>query len=368
MLCVGISHKVATVNVRERYSYSAEEARRLGRKWIEYGWIQGILLVSTCNRTEFYLTGVSVDLSTILYGILRSKGYQRKEIDSLREWYVYCGQEAIGHFIAVAAGMDSMVLGEDDILHQIKIAYENTLLWNQSSQELNLIIQGSFRWVKRIKTETMLSKTPISVATLVSRLIQERYKKDRLISILLLGASGNMGCLVRKSLIKYDNYKVIMTKRMKNQLSTSLCRSSIIEDQGIHSCRNNNINMNHSIYRYSMEDGSVWVDFDHRYQCLPEIDVVISATKSSDYIFHKKELAHLCKSILWIDLGVPTDIDPKIGLIKGMERYDIDYFEQLAKNNNEKKSFALKDAQKLCHQGMEEISEYLCKRRYSIIS
>lgn len=420
MICIGISYKTAAVSIREYYSFSSNESELLGRHWTRQGWVQGMLLVSTCNRTEFYLSGVTIEVAQLLReinrwkveemkgrihgelqdkldailkdeGEVRSKseleeklesegegksesgfeeksksGFEEKIKSRLQEksksefkgkseskfeeklksevevemdsswWYFYQEREAIRHLIEVAAGMDSMVLGEDEILHQIKLAYEKTLFWGQSCYELNRIVQSAFRWVKKIKSETILSKTPVSVATLVTKLLNEQLNNDRITSILILGSTGEIGSLVRKTLSNSDKYRLVLTRRDKSNAHREQNEATDF-----------------------MNSDTRWVEYEQRYQCLRDADVVICATMSPTYVFLKKYIEDITKPMIWIDLGVPANIDPEIGALPRMKRYDIDHFTYIAEENNQKKASALIQGKRLSLQGAEQILDSL---------
>lgn len=337
MICIGISYKTANVRMRECYSFSLNESEMLGRHWIDQGWVQGILLVSTCNRTEFYLSGVTVEVAQLLREINRWKVEEMKgRIDGGSQWYLYQDREAIRHLIEVAAGMDSMVLGEDDILHQIKQAYEMTLYWGQSCYELNRIVQSAFRWVKKIKSETNLSKTPVSVATLVTKLLNGQRNQDRITSILMIGATGKIGGLVRKNLSNNDKYRLVLTRRDKSDDNRAQEETADF-----------------------MNSDTRWVEYEQRYQYLAEVDVVICATMSPTHIFLKKYIEDITKPMIWIDLSVPADIDPEIGVLPRMKRYDIDRFAYIARENNQKKASALIQGKIISLQGAKQILDSL---------
>lgn len=203
-----------------------------------------------------------------------------------------------------------MVLGEDEILRQVKDAYLHSLKNKSTSNEINIAFQGAISNAKRIKTETKLSNTSVSIGTLTANRIMNFLNSYGGATILIVGINGKIGGIVAKNLASKCNLNIIGTSRN-------------------HNIKNELITGNHSINM---------IEYKDRYQYVKRADVIVSATQSPHYTFTYldllKELDKESKPKLFVDLAVPYDIDKDITTIEGIELIDIDYFETASKENN----------------------------------
>ena len=164
MECISISHKTAGADLRQRFAFAEQEAEAFVRELTDRREIGQAVLLSTCNRTELYVQG-----ETGSFGILEELLARKSEIDAerIRETARrYEGKSAVRHLFSVTCGMDSMVVGEDEILGQVRSAYLFSSERGRCGYELNAVFQGALACAKKIKTETMISKSSVSVATL----------------------------------------------------------------------------------------------------------------------------------------------------------------------------------------------------------
>ena len=324
MNILSISYKKAEYDIRadiaDRYNKTPDVYGLLKR---EVPWIDGIVILSTCNRFELiYSVGNSED-STLNPKRVADKFFEIIEckIESLTDILkIYSGEMAIRHLIRVATGVDSMVLGEDDILRQIKESYSFSLEGGYSNKELNVIFQRTFEAAKELKTKTGISKVPVSIGTLVTNKVLSIPKEK--LNILIIGASGKIGGIVLRDLIAKvgdsEDKKIYGTVRKHSSGE----------------------NMFWDIYPEAM----IKVDYHDRYKVMDDIDVVISATTSPHFTLtysRLKEVITTEKPRLYIDLAVPEDIDSDILYIPESSIMRIDDFKELsAKYNEKKKSLA----------------------------
>lgn len=338
MFCISISFKKTPVSIRQQFAFSKEEQKRFLSFLWNSGGITGGVVLSTCNRSEIYVTGRKGALEAVENALSRLKDIDKEQIKTY--CLFYSGKKAVRHLFRVACGLDSMVMGEDEILRQVKEAYQLSSENGFTNGEINIIFQGALHFAKQSKSETRLSSTPISIGTLTANAVEEYFLNNCQNTVLVIGATGKIGSIVAKDLIA-KGISVIGTRRRKHQ--------------------------GEEIFLSSYEN-IVWVDFDKRYDYVPQADAVISATSSPHYTLTRREFEKRSegKEYLLIDLAVPYDIDKEIGKKEGITLYDIDYFESLSRKNNNIKMAELGKAEGLLEECLEEVLKNLYVRRFKM--
>lgn len=328
MYCISISFKTAPVEVREKFAFLKEEAVEFSSLAISNSAIRECMVLSTCNRTEVYFTGTKNAVEEMELLLSQYKELEREQ--AIRYYNIFAKEAAVRHAFAVTSGMDSMVLGEDEILGQVKDAYQLALKHHTTNYVLNTVFQNAMNCSKKIKTDTNLSKTPVSIGTLVANEIFHFPKEKK--NVFIVGLTGKMGTIIMKNV--YDKHGVTVTGSSRNVT-------------------------NH----YEKEYPHVRVvDYKKRYEYLEEADIVISATSSPHYTITKEELMSSItseKKRLYIDLAVPSDIDKSVEEIENITLYNIDYFEYLSKNNNEKKEKEIELGKEIMEQELDETLKIL---------
>ncbi|MBE7719858.1 MAG: glutamyl-tRNA reductase [Lacrimispora celerecrescens] len=308
MYCMSVSHKKASVNIRERFAFSEKEKTEFMKRLMKKEAVTGVVVLCTCNRSEIYVSGTKQAMGELQREAADFKGIRLEEL--LKYLNIYSGESAIGHLFKVACGFDSMVLGEDEILGQVKEAYQASKDQGSADYEMNVLFQRAVTCAKRIKTDTNLSRTPLSVATLVANEVFRFEKEDGDKHVMVIGMTGKMGNTITKNILSKPGIQVTGTVRSHNS----------------------------GLMLEVKEDRVRVVDYKDRYQYMDEMDIVISATLGPHYTVTCEELSEQVipgKKRLFIDVAVPVDMDPEIGEMEGLTLYDIDYFETLSRNNTE---------------------------------
>lgn len=283
--CISISHKNANVAVREKLAFSGREQEKFIRN--------NMVILSTCNRTEFYFTDCSV--SSTAREICGFKGFPYDDFKKIMK--VYTGDGAVLNLYRVACGLESEILGEDEILGQVKAAYYFAHERVKLSYEINTVFKGAVTAAKKIKTETLMSKSAVSIGTLVAGFIHSRGLKKALV----IGISGKTGTIIAKNLLSYKDIAVSATLRDRREDYIKLSNVS-------------------------------YIPYSERYKYMGETDVVISATTSPHYTVTAGEILRQgIKGKVFIDLAVPRDIDEDIS---ENDIYNIDYFKTLSETNS----------------------------------
>ncbi len=318
MYCISINYKNSDVNIRKKLAFSESVQKDFLAEFITDENVSECLIVCTCNRTELYFCGNEQSVSIAENLLSRYCGI---DCDLLKKHlYSFYAGKAVCHLFRVASGIESMVIGEDEILGQIKLAYTSAKDMGMTGYELNMTFQSAMACAKKIKTQTALSKTSVSTATLAGNEIA--HFKDR-VNVLVIGATGKIGTTLVKNLLSYKNVTVTATSR-KHKAQTVQNRQSI-----------------------------AIADYADRYSYIDSADCVVSATASPHYTityYDLKQSIKTDKPRLFIDLAVPPDIDSTVEQIKDLRFIGIDYFEKLAKGNNELKLDSVESAKEIIRE------------------
>lgn len=325
MYVISISYKTASLEIRKGFAFSIEEQKEFLHLALAQPSLTECVLLSTCNRMEVYFEGDEQAVFAMEECLCRAKQVSTEQ--TLKYFNVFQGEKAIRHLFQVAGGMDSMVLGEDEILGQVKDAYALALGENATAFSLNTIFQQAITGAKKAKTQTGLSKTPVSMGTLTANAVFDLPQEEK--TVLLMGVSGKMGTIVAKNLLAKPNVKVLATLRSHKSKDSLEAKY----------------------------ENLTYVDYHRRYEYMNQADVVISATSSPHYTVTFEDWRNGIterRPRLFIDLAVPQDIDPRIAREEENLLYNIDYFEMLSKENNIQKQKEAENAKEVLEQSMKE--------------
>lgn len=335
MYIISISYKTAPVEIRELFSFTVGEQKEFLNLVIKNEHIDECVLVSTCNRSEVYFTGDSQALQVMEKQLAE---FKKEELELLLKYFlVYQEEKAIRHLFFVTCGMDSMVIGEDEILGQVKEAYTIALGLGATKYLLNTLFQAAITCSKKIKTDTKLSKIPVSIGTLVANEISNYPKEQK--TVLIIGLTGKMGTIIMKNLYERQNVQLIGTSRSHNSIEA----------------------INRDYQNVKM------IDYRSRYQYMDEADIIISATTSPHYTITFHELAGVIrtqKDRLFIDLSVPMDIDKDIAKISNIIIHDIDYFDQASISNTQVKEQETIRASQIMEEHLDMVKKELAFREF----
>jgi glutamyl-tRNA reductase len=304
----GINYRVAPLDVREKLSFSQDEQIPALESIAQLKDVSECILVSTCNRTELYVYSESegFNSSVLENKICEIKGLNPYEFK--KYFYFYSGLNAVRHLFKVASGLDSMVLGEDQILGQVKNAHDLAHEAGTSHVILNTLFRNAVTAAKKVKTLTSLSKKPVSVSTLGVKLVQEVFGTKLDDKTALIIGTGQIGTITLKNLISAGIGKIILANRSHGRAAGLLKEFPELS----------------------------LVDYQERYSVMNQADIVISSTSSPHYTVTRDLLEKAItqdKRRIFIDLAVPRDIDEDIQNIKGVMYYNIDHLKETAREN-----------------------------------
>lgn len=309
LLALGISHKTAPLELRERLALTEGRATGVLGELKESEPVIEAAAVSTCNRSELYLVvSDPVEAESAALSVLSREGSIRPT-ELVESLYSHRGIEAAEHLFEVAAGLDSMILGEAEIQGQVKRAYELALVEGATGPILNRLFRGALATGKRVRTETRIGEGGTSVPSAAVELAQ-RSLGGKLASrrVLLIGA-GETAELTAKALAVKGVEAVFVANRRYD-------RAIGLADRF----------------------GGEAVRFDELPSQLVEADIVVSSTNSPHHIVEREELELMMaeregKRLLFIDLAVPRDIDPACAEVEGVAIHDVDDVQSVADRN-----------------------------------
>ena len=334
MECISINHKTAKSSDRQRCFVPKEETENYLRDIMNLDRVEQCVLLSTCNRTEIYVQGEENCFKGLEEVMARAAGSDGQWIRSMVRRYQ--GRAAVQHLFRVVCGMESMVIGEDEILGQVREAYMFSKDRGYTDYELNSVFQAALACAKRVKTETMISKTSVSVATLAANEVFRLPLPQK--TVLMMGSSGQMGGIILKNLLSQENIRVIATVRSHN---------------GIYQSGNLRVEN---------------VDYQNRYDYLEEADAVISATSSPHYTLMAEKVINAIKTPkerLFLDISMPPDIDEDVAGIENCCLVSLDDINQLAEENNRRKEQALMEADEMLKEDLDMICKVLAFHRFT---
>ncbi|TXJ06605.1 MAG: glutamyl-tRNA reductase [Acinetobacter sp.] len=319
-LVLGVNHHTASVEMREQIALNTERLVQLFQDVRQQSSLQDMVVLSTCNRTEVY--ALTEQPNDILHWIAHSNAVDVNIL--LRHVYRYENVAAMSHLMRVASGLDSLMLGEPQILGQIKSALALAKSSGMVSVQLNRLFDYAFYAAKKVRTETAVGEHAISMGYAVAKLAAEVFSHVAKLTVLIV-AAGEMNTLVAKHLAEMGVAKIMICNRTRTRAE------NLAQELGA---------------RVEVEV----IDLEQLGVHLARADVVSSCTGSLhqviDYATVKQALKQRkYQPMLFVDLAVPRDIDPKIEKLDGAYLYGIDDLQAVLDENLSQRRQAALDAE-----------------------
>ena len=332
LLAFGVNHNTAPVEVRERISFAVDIVPEALVQLTGKTGIQEAAILSTCNRTEVYCSlGQSVEQGPIEW----FHEYHGMSRDQLRPFlYQYPDAIAVKHVLRVASGLDSMVLGEPQVLGQLKSAYQLALEAGSIGKLLSRLFQHSFRVAKQIRSSTMIGAHPVSVAFSAVRLAQQIFGNLSDRTALLIGAG--------------DTIELAARHLRQNGLKRMIIANRTLE-------RSQQLAVEYSAYAIALADIP-----GH----LPEADIVISSTASQLPILGKGAIERAIKlrkrrPMFLVDIAIPRDIEPEAGELDDVYLYTVDDLKDVIQDNLRNRKQAAEQAEEIIDTQVTHFMDWL---------
>ena len=308
IVLVGLNHKTAPIDIRECLAFSAEKLEQANTQARKLPLLKETMILSTCNRVEIYAVArdPARSVGELKRFLAAFHGYPLEKFE--QSLYSPVGEEAVKHVFRVACSLDSMVVGETQILGQLKDAYETAAGNKTAGPILHRLLPLAFHAAKRVRTETKIGNLAVSVSSVAVELARKIFESLEGKTALLIGA-GEMIELATQHLVADGVRRVLVANRTHE-------RAVLLAEKF----------------------GGEAIPFDQMGKGLAMADIVISATNARDYILRYEQMARVMKErkqspVFLIDIADPRDMDPKVNDLENVYLYNIDHLQQVAGDN-----------------------------------
>ncbi|KMU98708.1 glutamyl-tRNA reductase [Acinetobacter schindleri] len=327
---LGVNHQTASVELREQVAFNPEKLSVLLAEQSQHPELNDMVVVSTCNRTEIYAMSDNVDM--VLNWLAQKNGINVKQLQN--HVYRYENAQAVTHLMRVASGLDSLMLGEPQILGQVKTALSLAKEAHTVSPNLNRIFEYTFYAAKRVRSETAVGSHAVSMGYAVAQLAIQVFSKPEKLTVMIV-AAGEMNSLVAKHLAEMGVGKVIICNRTR-------ARAESLAQEIAH--------------RVDVEI----IEFDQLAANLHRADVISSCTGSLHQVIHFADVKAALKKrryqqMLLVDLAVPRDIDAKVEKLDGVYLYGVDDLQSVIEENLAQRRQAAVEAEVMVNQLATEL-------------
>ena len=333
---IGLNYRTAGVEVRERFALTDHCSQETWAIPLTSGndkaTLDEALILSTCNRVEILAVGQGDVPGLVLEDWAKAKGH---DVSELKPYvYIHTGREAIRHLFTVASSLDSMVLGEPQILGQLKGAYRKATLAGTTKTIINRLLHKSFSVAKRVRTETGIAASAVSISYAAVELAKRIFGDMSQYTAMLIGA-GEMAELAATHLIQAGIRSVKVANR-----TYARARELAEEFHG------------------------EAVPFEQIHDHLADVDIIISSTGSPEAIIRARDIKDVLKRrkyrpMFFIDIAVPRDIDPDVNNLDNVYLYDIDDLKEVVEENLAHRRSEAEKAQNIVEEEVNAFSFWL---------
>lgn len=330
---IGVNHKTASVELREALAFTAEESANALQRLKGNNDVKEALIFSTCNRMEILFIPAHADgVEKMITFLSDTKQVPVEKFE--KSLYIYRQKDAVRHLFRVAASLDSMIVGEPQILGQVKSAYRRCTEAHASGVILNRLMHKTFSIAKKVRRETGIGDSAVSISYAAIELAGKIFSDLGERSVMLLGA-GEMAELAVEHLISHGVKKIVVANRTFENAVT-----------------------------LSEKFNGEAVTFEERLQALETVDIVVSSTGAVAYVITAAHLKQAMKRrryrpIFLIDIAVPRDIDPAINKIDNAYLYDIDDLQHIVEDNMEERKKEAVKAERLVDEAVIKFHRWM---------
>ena len=334
IVIVGLSHKTAPVEIRERLAFAPTAMERPLRKLLELPPVAEGLIVSTCNRVELCAATKEPDAAIAAMHRFLAEYHEIPPGEIDEHMYDYQGEDAIRHLFRVASSLDSMVLGEPQILGQIKTAYGYAAEFKTAGLILNRFLHKAFSVAKRVRTETAIASNAVSVSFAAVELARKIFDQLDNKVVMIIGA-GEMCELAARHFVTNGVSKVLVTNRTFERAE-----------------------------KLAAEFHGKAVPFEYFVEHLAEADIVLTSTGAPNFILGQRQMEEVLKRrknrpMFLIDIAVPRDIDPKVNNLDNSYLYDVDDLQGVVQANLKERKKEAGKAEAIVDQEIGQFHQWL---------
>jgi glutamyl-tRNA reductase len=307
IVVVGLNHKKTPIHIREKVSFAESKKEEAFEILKRAHFIKEYIILSTCNRSEIIAVVSDIDR-----GIDELKRFYisffNLELESMENYFITkSSDKAVKHVFHVAAGLDSLVIGEDQILGQLRQAHEYALEKGATGSITNTLIREAITTAKKIKRQTKISENSLSISTIAVKFIEKMFKNLTDKKVLVIGV-GKMSRIAIENLIYKGVKEIYVTNRTKG----------------------------HAVDLSKRYDEIGVVDFHDRYRMIKQVDIIITSTSAPHHVLTKEEFIKYYvpeNKLCIIDIALPRDVEYSIGDLEGVSLYELDKLRSVADEN-----------------------------------
>ncbi|MDQ7017036.1 MAG: glutamyl-tRNA reductase [Gammaproteobacteria bacterium] len=333
LLALGLNHKTASLEIRERVAFAPDTLQQALNSLKQVQGVREAAIVSTCNRTELYCCLNGDSSQAVINWFHQYHNIDAEQITSYL--FQHQDREAIRHLLRVSSGLDSLVLGEPQILGQIKTAYQNASQFGSLNQQLNKLFQHAFSVAKQVRTDTAIGSSPVSVAFAAVSLAKQIFGDLKPLSALMIGAGETIELAVRHLHANNIGHITIANRTVE--------RARTLADEF---------------------DGANAISLNDIPNVLPQADILISSTASPLPILGKGAVEHALKvrkhrPMFMVDIAVPRDIESQVSELDDVYLYTVDDLEEVIEENLQSRREAAAQAEEIIEVHVERFMAWL---------
>lgn len=327
LIVFGLNHKSAPIAIREKLAHLNE----MTIPEVD-GYTLEVVPLCTCNRVELYYSGPEKDARASFIELLARKNLK---YDNFKEYfYEFKEKDCVKHLFNVASGLDSMILGENQILHQIKNSYKEAVSKNLVNKQLHSLFQKTLEVGKKVRSQTEISGNHVSIASTAVDLAKNLFGPLNSSKALILGA-GEMASLVAVHLHENGVEKMFFINRTESKAAD-----------------------------LAKKFGGIALSYDYLADLLADCDIVISSTSSADIIISKSMMEKAInkrkeRAIFAIDIAVPRDIEPECRELENVFLYDVDDLKNVVNDSFSHRRTEAKKAESIIYNEVNEFMDFM---------
>lgn len=334
ILVLGLNHKTAEVEVRERLAFNENKLEEGLLKLHQLQGVREVVILSTCNRVEIYTEVENPEKTADAIMSFLAKFHDIEKTVMERSLYTYMDTTAVRHVFRVASSLDSMVVGEPQILGQIKDAFDFALRKKTTGMLLNRLMKKAISVAKRVRTETKISENAVSISFAAVELARKIFTDLSDMSFMLLGA-GEMAELAAKHIMSFGIREIIVVNRTY--------------DRGC---------------ELASEFKGRAARFEDLLKEVANTDIIICSTGAPSYVLRKEEMQKVMKErrqkpVFIIDISVPRNIDPEINSMDNVYLYDVDDLQGVVAANIQERNKEAEKAERIIEEELDAFQRWV---------
>lgn len=302
---IGVNHNTAPIRIREKVSFTDTKKIEGINYLLDHG-IKEVVILSTCNRSEIYIHGDNIEskihvLKAFYEDFFDAKGIKEFLFDKM-------GKDALIHLYNVSSGLDSIVLGEDQILGQVKDSHQFSMELGASGKILNKLFREAITTAKDIKSSTKISEHPLSISYIGVKFLKNKLETLENKNVLIIGVGK-------------------MSKLTLNHLQEEKVNKIYLANRNYYKC----------LELKKEYKNLIPIEYENRYDILGDVDIVISATASPHTVLKTENMPNINKPLFIMDIALPRDVEESINELANIYVYDIDDLKKISNENDRKR-------------------------------